>query len=582
MVNSIGNHIYTAFRTGLILVGLLFLSCAKQGIPPGGPEDRRGPIILSTDPLPDSIGVPRDIRPIFQFDEYVDRASMEAATFISPFPEGKVRFKWRGKTVRLVFPEPLREDITYVITLGTGIRDLRGNALPWPFTLAFSTGDYLDMAAISGRIYGEGYLTGTQVWVYDLGVYDAPDPREINPDYVTQADDAGNYLLTHLHEGKYRIFAIDDRRRNRKWDTEEDRIGVAYMDVDAVQDFVGYGVNLRMTLRDTTGARITTVRVLDRNHLTLRFSEFVHPVDSLVQVSISDSAGVPLNITSVFPDPIDSLLWRVTTDTQPADHRYFLWVNGFLDNNKNPNLADSVEFEGIELPDTVGPHLLEFWPENMDRDIPDKPTIRLIFDEEITADSSTVSLLGEKSNPLAFDWHTDGPTLQITPQDSLEGSSIIAIVDLNTIRDAFDNPGADSSVSWRFTIVPRDTLGDIRGTVTDPVTGASGSIILKLDRLDLVRDSWHGRWEMAAPGDFVLPWLLPGEYRLGVFRDEDRSGDYSYGNPHPFSYAERFVIYPDTITVRSRWETAGVMVELPTRHSIILQPEIIDTTKVTP
>ena len=582
MVNSIGNHIHIAFRTGLILIGLLFLSCAKQGIPPGGPEDRRGPIILSTDPLPDSISVSRDIKPTFQFDEYVDRASMEVATFISPFPEGKVRFKWRRKKVRLVFPEPLREDMTYVITLGTGIRDLRGNALPWAFTLAFSTGDYLDKAAISGQISGEGDLTGMQVWVYDLNVHVAPDPRQVGPDYVTQADNAGNYLLTHLREGKYRIFAIDDRRRNRMWDTEEDRIGVAYLDVDAEQDAVVYGANMRMTKRDTTGARITSVRVLDRNHLTLRFSELVHAADSLAQVSISDSVGISLNITSMFPDPIDSLLWRTTTDSQQADHRYFLWVNGFLDSNGNPNLADSVVFEGIDLPDTMGPHLQEFWPENMDRDIPDKPTIRLIFDEEIAADSSTVSLLGEESNRLAFDWNTDGPILQITPHDSMPGASIIAIVDLNTIRDVFDNPGADSSVSWRFTIVSRDTLGEIHGTITDPVVEASGPIILNLDRLDLIKDSWHGKWELTAPEDFVLPWLLPGKYRLQAFRDEDLSGDYSYGNPHPFSYAERFVIYQDTITVRSRWETAGVTVALPTRHSIILQPEIIDTTKVTP
>jgi len=557
----------------------VLLSCAKQGLPPGGPEDQRGPIILSTVPTADSIGIPCDIQPVFQFDEYVDRALVEAATFISPFPEGTVRFKWKGKRVRLVFPQPLRENMTYVITMGTGIKDLRGNPLPTAFTLAFSTGDHLDRAAISGRIYDNSDLTGTQVWAYDLSSNPDPDPQATGPDYVTQADEAGIFELTHLREASYRIFGINDRRRNRKWDPNEDRIGIAFLDVTAIQDNIAYGVNMMMSLLDTTGARLVSVRAMDQHHLTIRFSKPVTVDSALGQVSIRDSSDVTLAVQAVFPDPSDSLSWSVVTEPQTDGHRYFLWGKGFLDNNKNPNLPDSVVFEGSSVPDTLGPRLLQIVPADRSRDVPDKPNIRLIFNEEIIADSSALSFTGAIGEPLTFDWHIDGLLLIAALRDSMPGINVTAYLRLPMIQDWFGNAGADSTVYFGFFIVSRDTLGEIHGTVEDSVASALGRIFIEADRLDMVNSQWHEQWQIIGPGDFRLRWLLPGKYRIQAFRDEDWSGAYSYGSPYPFVLSERFAVYPDTVTVRSRWETAGVTIALPARQAVLFHSETSDSLK---
>ena len=65
---------------------------------------------------------------------------------------------------------------------------------------------------------------------------------------------------------------------------------------------------------------------------------------------------------------------------------------------------------------------------------------------------------------------------------------------------------------------------------------------------------------MEQPGAFVLDRLVEGKYVLSAFRDADSSGTYTYGLPYPFAPSERFVVYPDTVKVRARWDVEGVAI----------------------
>jgi hypothetical protein len=406
-----------------------------------------------------------------------------------------------------------------------------------------------------------------------------PDPREMGPDYVTQAEESGEFELTHLKEGTYRIFAISDRRRNRRWDPNEDRIGIAYMDVETLQDYTVYGANLKMTLLDTAGARLTSVRVSDKNHLLLRFSEVVTPDTMPPEIAIRDTADVPLGVILADPSPTDSLAWRIVTAPQQAGVRYSLWVMGFLDNNGNRNLPDTLVFEGSSVPDTIGPRLDDFWPGDKAKDIPDKPHIQVTFDEEIAADSLPLSLRGAQDKPLPFDWQIEGTILEAVPKDSLPGVTISVALNLRLISDLFGNPDGDSTVYWSFSILPRDTLGEIQGVISDLDSGAIGPIIIDANRLDQANNPWHEQWQIEIPGKYILQWLLPGKYRIQAFRDENQDGKYDYGMPFPFKYAERFAVYPDTVTIRSRWETAGIDFNLPALQALIYHVETEDTMK---
>jgi len=60
------------------------------------------------------------------------------------------------------------------------------------------------------------------------------------------------------------------------------------------------------------------------------------------------------------------------------------------------------------------------------------------------------------------------------------------------------------------------------------------------------------------PGPFLFERVLPGKYFMGGFLDFNEDETLSLGQPEPFSPLEPFVVYPDTIYVRSRWRTEGV------------------------
>jgi hypothetical protein len=52
--------------------------------------------------------------------------------------------------------------------------------------------------------------------------------------------------------------------------------------------------------------------------------------------------------------------------------------------------------------------------------------------------------------------------------------------------------------------------------------------------------------------------MLAGDYGIRAFRDEDGSGTWSAGAPFPFVPAERWASFPDTVTIRARWDTADI------------------------
>jgi uncharacterized protein (DUF2141 family) len=64
------------------------------------------------------------------------------------------------------------------------------------------------------------------------------------------------------------------------------------------------------------------------------------------------------------------------------------------------------------------------------------------------------------------------------------------------------------------------------------------------------------------PGPFLFENILPGKYMIGAYADLNGDGNLTIGNPKPFTPSEPFTFLADTISVRSRWDTQGVELEL--------------------
>jgi Big-like domain-containing protein len=201
--------------------------------PGGGEEDKEPPKIIESYPTSGTVNFRGD-RITIRFSEYVDRRSFQDAFRISPPVSGDITFDWSGKEVNVIFPEPLRRaypEKTFLVNLNSNLKDLHGNSITEPLTLAFSTGNKIDKAGISGKVYNNGQKIIT-ILAYNISAGEnSYDPVTKLGDYITETSAEGVYTLQNLAPGKFRIIAINDDDRNLFYTAGRESFSVLPYDV---------------------------------------------------------------------------------------------------------------------------------------------------------------------------------------------------------------------------------------------------------------------------------------------------------------------------------------------------------------
>lgn len=207
----------------------MVFSCANQLPPSGGEQDTYPPKIISVFPKPNTVLFKGNSVRI-KFDEYVDRRSLQESFFIYPDPGGSAEFSWSGKEAEISFPEGLRKNVTYLITLGKELKDIReGNILGRPYRFAFSTGSKIDKGIIEGKIISDKF-DRVKVFGYKLTGKDV-NPEKDAPEYIVGSNDSGYFSLLNLAEGKYRIFAVYDDDRNNLYGKDFETVAMLNDDI---------------------------------------------------------------------------------------------------------------------------------------------------------------------------------------------------------------------------------------------------------------------------------------------------------------------------------------------------------------
>lgn len=543
------------------LAALILMACASEGFPPGGPEDKRPPEILSVVPANDSVEVALNTDVIIEFSERMDKNSVEESIFISPYPGGALKFQWRGKRLKIRFPEPLKPDRTYVITIGTGSKDLRNNPLIRSQSLAFATGKKLDSCSLSGQIFADTRIQGTQIWAYVFNDSAGPNPRTQFADYITQADGEGRYQFSYLARTAFRVFAVNDRDVNQLYDPEYDALGVTVQDVVFLLDStLIQNINFRLSVRDTTAPFLESATAPDQFHVDLRFSE------ALGETGVTDfrnyriTAGPDtLSIFHIYQNSRNPSYIHLLTEAQ-AEKSYQVTAGGLKDMNGHAlvQTAEPVEFAGSIRPDSTGPKILFTEPTDSSFGIPTRSALTLTFSEAMDTASVKIrfSLRDSSDKAVPGRWYWSNLALgKYTPEPELVSKmSYRAVLNIDSVYDYHGNSLADTSLSLRFVTFNADTLSAISGTLSDADTLADGQFYLEIKSAD--GKNSYNRW-LDQSGPFSFDAIMPGIYLLRAFRDQDKNGQFSWGEPFPFVPAERYFQFPDSIKVRSRWTNEG-------------------------
>ena len=560
------------------LSSTLILSCAHQVGPQGGPPDTEPPEIISTYPAPYTLHFD-DKRIAIEFSESVEQRSAEESIFISPYV-GDLEFDWSGTEVEIRFSENLRINTTYVVNVGTDVKDLRNqNRMSQAFTLAFSTGSQIDRGAIQGRVYSRlqgDDPQGVMVFAYLLeGVNaDTVNPRTLKPDYITQTGKGGDFFLKHLAFGAYRVFAVKDQFRNLVYDPEADEFGVPFRDTRiTATDTLVANVAMRLGVEDTTKPRLIKVTTENKNHINAEFSEVLDT--STVTASsffiVDTLAGIELAIRSAFISPFISpskmSTFTVVTSSQDSTKGYRLIVRSAKDLNGNPvhPSANSLGFTGSGVQDTVGLKLMSSSIKDTSAQAVLAPRISVYLSDATTQDSRVdvaeiVDSLGRRV-PASVNWVNDA-TVEIQPQRNLASAVWHKLkLDIGKLRNWEGIPAKDSLRTIRFETVDAELLSGIEGGVIDRDRMGAGKIIVRAESPGK-KEAVVYSTTATTQGSFILSEMKDGQYVLSAFRDANGNGKHDAGLPFPFIESERFTVYPDTLKLRARWPLEGVKLEI--------------------
>lgn len=508
-----------------------------------------------------AVKVASDSEIIIEFSEPVDEASLAASIFVSPSEE-KLNYKVRGRRLIIKPQGGIPVDRPMTVTIGSGVKDLHGNALPISTSFAFTAGDSIRGGNIAGRIYGDPPYSGMLVgaWLYSDSLVVAPDT--ILAQYITQSGEFGEYILSYLPEGEYRVLCWDDKNRDKFFQPGSDRLGIAPKDVTVLADSTVL-LDLYAEKRDTTTLSPLLISVVDDHHLKIRFSKYPNnfSTGTFNNLKMTDSSGNALDLRSSWLDPSDSSRVTFLTAGQIKDMPY----EAVLEMNLAAVKAgDTTLFEFVGSPqiDTAAPALVRSDPAENSKDVALKPQGVLYFDDLIEGDSLLSSITLTVQDTLNISLTTSGGTANSLKWSSKEtvtpGARCLLTVDLTKIFDSQGNVAGDSVKTFFFTTIDPAGKGEISGQVV--ATNQNYYVVsawkVGKNRSEMIKT------QVNEDGGFKLNNLTPGEYGLWCWKSLD-AVKFNAGNLDPFRHCDNFTFLQDTITVRARWESGGVILRLP-------------------
>lgn len=520
---------------------LLICSCADPRPPTGGPRDDLPPSLVSTDPPHESVEVsPTELRLVFS--EYVNEGSFVRALSIVPTPQGRLRYRWRRRSVTIQLPEPLRDSTTYVVTLDDEFRDWRGVRLTRPLSFAFATGPVIDQGRLRGRIVD--HARGLPVAGLLVLAYPSQAAIDQAPAYQTQTDTEGRFEFSYVRESDFFVLGLQDLNRNLKADQGEWFAVPPVEAIRATPDTSNQYSNWVYTKVDTLGPSIERVRATANQLVEIRFSESIFLQNPTGEPwSIMDSVSrAPVMVHSSYQSGSNTRMIHLAVDPLQEKSYALLPDPSIQDSSGNTVRLDTIYFMGSSRMSTDKPKFERFLPSGTENPYKLAPweTPQIVFDQPIEAPllDSLLSVQDSTGTPVNYEIQTLNGT----------GYSLTSLNDPAQIyRVAVQQP--DSTYVRFFERLGPRSLGSLSG-VTIPAGDSVLVTLMNAEGHKLATESPDSE------GIFIFDNLPENSYQLRAFIDRNRNGHWDGGFIDPYQAVEPVTWTFEPITIRPRWDTA--------------------------
>ncbi|MCH2043051.1 MAG: Ig-like domain-containing protein [Saprospiraceae bacterium] len=560
---------------GFFLLSILVLgACVNPRMPSGGDRDQTGPRLDSmrySTPNLSTNFTEKEV--ILTFDEWVKLNNANNEIIISPPLENKPKIKVKYKSVVVKFEEELKENTTYVINYGKSIQDITENNSIKDMSFVFSTGAAIDSLETSGKIINaldNQPKKDVLVMLYD-NLADSTPIKE-RPYYFARTDEQGKFKIKHIKADTFRIFALEDKNNNYKYD--QDREEIAFLDSSFItSDSVQPYIQMRM-FKAEAAAKITAVRI---EHYACARISFNQVMDTIYyEVMGEDTCTV---YTEMGKDSMRIYLNNLKADSIA---QLVLWDdNGFRDTldldfgNKTQGLKELPKWSivqggtatgggtagrGQSAPPkkTTSKKFLEQHP---------KKNLEIRFNQPFTqVDQSKIQLVEDSSRkevPINYALNPEGQTgLDITNQ--LKEGDIYELTVLPNAITGFYGISNPDTIRQQIRINRLDTYGTIIAKITNAdssavyvaelMTAGNQKTVLKSTVL-----TGQSAYELTYPN------YAAQNYVIRLIIDENQNGKWDVGNYLKGQQPEG-IFNSKVIKVRASWDNEMEMDLAPKRN----------------
>ncbi len=550
-----------------LLVSLLIFSCAEVAGPPGGPRDETAPTITSTTPLSGSVNTIIDNIITISFSEGINTKGVEETIFITPRPNGKLKYSWKKNKLLITLPESFKSNTTYVVTVGSGVRDLRGNKLEESFSFAFSTGEIIDQGSVAGLVFQEKKPNaGITIGLYNYSILDSLIFLDsLYPPYLTQSGKNGEFEFNYLPDGNYLVLAYGDKNKNQLLNYPSEMFGLADRFVVLDSNKQTLTLNINMTSIDTTSLSIISTTLYQNNLVKARLSKsvksetFFEFVKDIVLISSEREDGLIIASSVKESGEGETAVFNLYF-ANLVDGLYKLRIGEPLLTALG---SESTYIESSEFPvhlnsDSAAPKI-DYFSSNQKTIFLDENSFEIGFSEPmnqiLSADSSILIYdNNDIQKDITLNW-IDDFRLRLMLDRPDWGKAYFVVLDEKTYFDLAGNSVGDSISVFKFNTYDSDSLGEASGQIEYGLPIDSNVI----SYLTFGEVSNKKRFTQRVSGNHFSFNLPSGKYLLSGFIDSNNNGNYDSGSLFPFGLAETMALGADTIRVRARFETAGLI-----------------------
>ncbi|MDA9312396.1 Ig-like domain-containing protein [bacterium] len=519
-----------------LIFGVLLLSaCAQVVAPTGGDRDLTPPEVMSLVPENQSLNFNANSFTL-EFDEYVVLRKLKEQLLVSPPLKYSLESKTKGKNLIFTIKDTLKENTTYVFNFGNAIVDLNeGNPLS-NFQYVFSTGPVIDSLSFSGKVVDAFDLTAEKDAVLLLYPSNSEDSAvsKILPSYISRANEVGDFNITNLARGEYKLFALVDNNDNYLYDRADVKFG-----------FLSNTINPE---NDTSEIKLFTFALPNEKQFIEKQEVFQNSLELTFNLA-------PKKIEFSL---IDTAINNFVEQMEYEENKVKIWYKKTAATKlsasiNEANFSDTIKFTTAVLNDSSK---LELKKELNGIQNYFEP-LSLLFKRPIKAiEKDSIRFIDSDSNIVEFSISLDTNDVkqaQIKVNTPSPRSIFLQVLP-NSFQDLYGF--TNDSISSVLTFNSAEDFGNLLVKVKNM---EEQNLILQLaDTKGSVLKEYYTTDTL-----YRFTNLKAAEYRLKLISDDNENKKWDTGDYYKKQQAERVIIYNEVIGIRQNWDKEIIWIVKP-------------------